>query len=66
MERVGEGGAYSFVVVGLSQLTIDHASLSRRSTVTTSDRDMMEGERGVRLALLVFPRPSFSACSRRN
>ena len=32
------GGAYSFVA-GLSHLTIDHASLSRRSTVPTPSRD---------------------------
>ena len=32
------GGAYSFVAC-LSHLTIDHASLSRRSTVPTPNRD---------------------------
>ena len=32
------GGAYSFVAC-LSHLTIDNASLSRRSTVPTPDRD---------------------------
>ena len=36
-ERRGEG-AYSFVAC-LSHLTVDHASLSRRSTVPTPDRD---------------------------
>ena len=34
----GTGGAYSFVAC-LSRLTIDHASLSRRSTVPTPNRD---------------------------
>ena len=40
VERGGEGGggAYSFVAC-LSNLTIDHASLSRRSTVPTPNRD---------------------------
>ena len=33
-ERGGAGGAYSFVGC-LSHLTLDHASLSRRSTVPT-------------------------------
>ena len=33
-----EGAAYSFVAC-LSHLTIDHASLSRRSTVPTPNRD---------------------------
>ena len=32
------GGGYSFVAC-LSHSTIDHASLSRRSTVTTPNRD---------------------------
>ena len=34
----GWGGAYSFVE--LSRLTIDHASLSRRSTVSTPNGDI--------------------------
>ena len=40
MSRGGGGGegAYSFVAC-LSHLTIDHASLSRRSTVPTPNRD---------------------------
>ena len=33
------GGAYSFVACCLSHLTIDHAFLSRRSTVPTPNRD---------------------------
>ena len=38
-QKVGRGGeAYSFVAC-LSHLTIDHASLSRRSTVPTHNRD---------------------------
>ena len=36
--RLGEGGAYSFAAC-LSHLTIDHASLLRRSTVATPKRD---------------------------
>ena len=35
---VGGGGGYSSVAC-LSHLTIDHASLSRRSTVPTPNRD---------------------------
>ena len=38
VDRGGWGGAYSFVAC-LSHLTIDHASLSRRSTVPTPNRD---------------------------
>ena len=38
MESGGGGGAYSFVAC-LSHLTIDHASLSIRSTVPTPNRD---------------------------
>ena len=37
-EGGGGGRAYSFVAC-LNHLTIDHASLSRRSTVPTPDRD---------------------------
>ena len=36
--REGRGGAYSFVAC-LSPLTIDHASLSRRSAVSLPNRD---------------------------
>ena len=37
--RWAGGGAYSFVACLVSHLTIDHASLSRRSTVPTPNRD---------------------------
>ena len=37
LERIRRGGAYSFVAC-LNHLTIDHASLSRRSTVPTPNR----------------------------
>ena len=37
-QRFKEGGAYSFAAC-LSNLTIDHASLSSRSTVPTPNRD---------------------------
>ena len=39
------GGTYSFVAC-LSRLTIDHASLSRRSTVLTPSRDISNKDGG--------------------
>ena len=42
MDRARAGGVYSFVAC-LSRLTIDHASLSRRSTVPTPSRDTSKG-----------------------
>ena len=44
------GGAYSFVAC-LGHLTIDHASLSRRSTVPTPNR----GTSKIRALITLFP-----------
>ena len=35
----GEGGGATILLLALGHLTIDHASLSRRSTVPAPDRD---------------------------
>ena len=55
---VGGGGAYSFVACR-SQLTIDHAALSRRNTVPTPYGDTSNVGRSLRFFLILIFHENF-------